>query len=144
MHILVVDDFAPFRRFICSMLMEQQELRVVGEASDGLEAVQKAQELQPDLVLLDIGLPKVDGIAAASRMHRLTPTAKIIFVSQNSDVEVVRAALSNGAKGYILKADVGRELVPAVKAALRGEKFVSRRLTDSGAICELAQIDSPD
>ncbi len=144
MQILVVDDFAPFRQFICSMLREQPELRIVGEAADGFEAVQKAQELQPDLVLLDIGLPKLDGIAAAGRIRRLAPTAKIIFISQNGDVEVVRAALSDGAKGYILKADVKRELVPAVKAALCGEKFVNRQLTHHGAFGEPARIRFSD
>lgn len=142
MQILVVDDFGPFRQFICSMLREQPELRIVGEAADGFEAVQKAQELQPDLILLDIGLPKLDGIAAAGRIRRLAPTAKIIFVSQNSDKEIVREALSDGARGYVLKADVGRELVPAVNAVLRGEKFVSRQFTDSGAVCSLGHFAS--
>lgn len=136
MHVLVVDDLAPFRRFVCSTLTQQPELRIVGEAADGFEAVQKAQELQPDLILLDIGLPKLNGIAAASRIRRLAPTAKIIFVSQHSDVEVVQAAFSDGARGYILKADVGRELVPAVKAVLCGEKFVSRQLGNSDAFGE--------
>ena len=139
MHVLVVDDFAPFRRVICSTLAQQPHLRIVGEAADGLEAVQKAQELQPDLILLDIGLPKLNGIVAAGRIRRLVPTAKIIFVSQNSDVEIVQAAFSDGANGYILKAQVGRELVPAVKAVLCGENFVSGQVSNSDAFGELAQ-----
>lgn len=143
MHVLVVDDCAPFRRFISSMLTEQPQLQIVGEAADGFEAIQKAQELQPELVLLDIGLPKLNGIAAAGRIRQLAPTAKIIFLSQNTDVEIVQAALSDGASGYVVKQDAGRELVPAIKAALCGGKFVSSQLSNS-VFCELAHIGSSD
>jgi DNA-binding NarL/FixJ family response regulator len=107
------------------MLKTSLELHVVGEASDGLEAVQKAQELNPDLILLDIGLPNLNGIEAQSRLCRLVPGAKVLFLSQNNDAELVRAALSNGARGYVLKVDAGRELLNAIKAILRGERFVS-------------------
>ena len=96
---LVVDDFEPFRQFTVSMLQTKQEFQVVGEASDGLEAVQKAEELQPDLILLDIGLPTLNGIEAAHRISRLVPGAKILFVSQENDTDLIAAALSNGAKG---------------------------------------------
>jgi DNA-binding NarL/FixJ family response regulator len=131
MQILIVDDFAPCRRLICSLLMEEPQLHVVAEAADGVEGVQKARELQPDLVLLDISLPKLNGIAAAKLMRRLCRTTKIIFVSQICDVDIVQAALREEAQGYILKAEVGRELVSAVKAVISGEKVVSRQLTDS-------------
>jgi DNA-binding NarL/FixJ family response regulator len=88
-------------------------------------AVQKAQELNPDLILLDIGLPNLNGIEAQSRLCRLVPGAKVLFLSQNNDAELLRAALSNGARGYVLKVDAGRELLNAIKATLRGERFVS-------------------
>ena len=80
-RVLVVDDYEPFRRFVCSTLESRPDLRVVGEASDGLEAVEKAQALKPDLILLDIGLPSLNGIEAAHRISRLIPTATILFVS---------------------------------------------------------------
>lgn len=127
-RVLVVEDYEPFRRFICSMLAKRPELQIVGEASDGLQAVQKAEELQPDLILLDIGLPTQNGIEAACRISRLVPAAKVLFVSQHNDVDVVTAALSNGAKGYVRKENAETDLVPAVEAVLRGDRFVSRGL----------------
>ena len=124
-RVLVVDDFEPFRRFVCSKLESRPDLQVIGEASDGLEAVEKAQALKPDLILLDIGLPSLNGIEAAHRISRLIPTTTILFVSQISDADVVQEALSNGAKGYVWKQDAGKDLLPAVEAALRGAHFVS-------------------
>jgi DNA-binding NarL/FixJ family response regulator len=95
-------------------------VQIVGEASDGLEALQKAEELNPDLIFLDIGLPELNGIEACHRMSSVVPAAKIIFVTQNNDAETVRAALSNGASGYVLKLDANNELLPAVEAVLQG------------------------
>ena len=124
-RVLVVDDYEPFRRFICSNLESRPDLQVVGEASDGLEAVEKAQALKPDLILLDIGLPSLNGIEAAQRISRLVPTATIIFLSQIRDADVVQEALSNGAKGYVLKQDAGIDLMLAIETVLRGANFVS-------------------
>jgi len=107
------------------MLQTASELRVVAEAGDGLEAVQKANELKPDLILLDIGLPNLDGLEAANRIRQVAPDAAIIFLTQNCDKDVVRAALSTGARGYVLKADAGRELLTAVAGILGGDSFVS-------------------
>jgi DNA-binding NarL/FixJ family response regulator len=125
----VVDDFEPFRRFVCSTLEERPELQVIGEASDGLEAVQKAKELQPDLICLDIGMPTLNGIEAAHQLSRLVPAAKILIISQNSDAEVIAAALSDGAKGYVLKQDAVQELLPAVESVMRGQRFISTGVT---------------
>ena len=119
LHTLIVDDHEPFRRFVCSILGSIPDLRIIGEASDGLEAVQKAEKLNPDLILLDIGLPKLNGIEAAHRILRLVPAAKILFVSQENDKEVVAAALSNGAKGYVRKQNANSELPSAVKPFCR-------------------------
>jgi DNA-binding NarL/FixJ family response regulator len=124
-RVLVVDDNGLFRRFIRSTLGKRPELHIVCEVSDGLEAVQKAQELQPDLVLLDIGLPTLNGIEAARRIRKLSPECKILFVSQESSADVVREALGTGAHGYVVKSDAGSELLPAVEAALQGKRFVS-------------------
>jgi DNA-binding NarL/FixJ family response regulator len=120
-----VEDFEPFRQFIASELAKMPDLQVVGEASDGLEAVEKAQELRPDLILLDIGLPGLSGIEVEKRLCRLVPSARILFLSQNNDAELVRAVLGNGARGYVLKVNAGKELLLAIKVILRGEKFVS-------------------
>jgi DNA-binding NarL/FixJ family response regulator len=120
-----VEDSEPFRRFIASTLQPRTEVQVICEVSDGLEAVQKAQELQPDLVVLDIGLPTLDGIEAARRIRKLSPKSKIIFLSLVSDADVVREALSLGALGYVAKTYAGSELIAAVEAVLRGETFVS-------------------
>ena len=103
-------------------------MRIIGEASDGLEAVQKAEELNPDLILLDIGLPKLNGIEAAHRIARLVPAAKILFLSQETDADVVAAVLSDGAKGYVHKQNAISELPSAVEAVLQGDRFVSEGL----------------
>jgi DNA-binding NarL/FixJ family response regulator len=110
------------------VLQARPEWQVIAEASDGLEAVEKAQGVKPDLILLDIGLPQLNGIEAARRIQRLSPSSKIIFLSQNNDLDIVRAALSTGARGYVRKTDVKKELIPAMEAVLRGEQFVSSSL----------------
>jgi CheY-like chemotaxis protein len=104
-------------------------LRVIGVASDGLEALQKAEELQPDLIVLDIGLPSLNGIEAARQIRKLSPKSKILFVSQESSADIVQGALGTGAQGYVLKSDAGRELLKGVNAVLRGERFVSGRFS---------------
>jgi DNA-binding NarL/FixJ family response regulator len=124
-RVLVVEDFVPFRRFICSTLGKKGELQVIGEASDGLEAVHKAEELQPDLILLDIGLPTLNGIEAARQIRILAPDAKIIFVSQESSADVVQEALGLGAWGYVVKTQAGSDLLAAVETVLLEKQFVS-------------------
>ena len=131
-RVLVVDDFEPFRRLLCSILQNKLELGSIVEASDGLEAIDLAQALQPDLILLDVGLPKLGGIEAARRIRQLAPQSKILVVSQESSIDVVQAAFSAGASGYLVKMDVGSELPTAVTAVLRGERFVGSRFSDCG------------
>ena len=131
-RVLVVDDFASFRECVCGMLRGTQ-FRVVGQAADGLDAVQKARRCQPDLILLDIGLPKLNGIEAVRRISVVASGSKVIFVSLNDDPEVVKAAFSNGACGYILKSAMNGELLPALAAVLRGEKFLSGRVAPISA-----------
>ena len=133
-RVLVVDDSEPFRRLVCSTLQNKLELRTIVEAGDGVEAIELAQALQPDLVLLDIGLPKLNGIEAARRIRELAPRSKILFVSQESSVDIVQAAFSVGASGYVVKMDAGRELPLAVKAVLRGESLSA---ADSRAMVSL-------
>jgi DNA-binding NarL/FixJ family response regulator len=130
-QILVVEDYEPFRRFICLALQQRAELHVIGEVSDGLEAVQKAQELQPDLILLDIGLPKLNGIEVAKRVRRLAPNARLLFVSQESSPDVVRETFRLGAQGYVHKPRAQSDLLPAIEAVLGGKRFVSSTLNVS-------------
>jgi DNA-binding NarL/FixJ family response regulator len=126
----VVEDYAPFRSFICSALTSEPGLCIVAEVSDGLEAVHKAEELQPDLILLDLGLPTLNGIEAARRIRKVFPESKILFLSQESAGDVVREALSVGALGYVVKAHAGSELLPAVKAIRQGNRFIGSGVTD--------------
>ena len=111
------------------MALEQRAgLKVVGEAEDGIDAVRKAQELQPDLILLDIGLPKLNGIAAALQISTLAPNAKLLFITMESSAVVVREALHAGGHGYIHKLRTQFDLIPAVQAVLAGKLFVSSDL----------------
>lgn len=126
--ILLVDDHEAFRHLIHSILANRDGSQTVQQAVDGLEAVQIAEKLQPDLVLLDIGLPKLNGMRAASQILQLAPNAQILFVSQESSSDVVRAALDLGAMGYVQKSCVHDELLPAIEAIVAGERFVSSRL----------------
>jgi DNA-binding NarL/FixJ family response regulator len=129
MRVLVVEDFAPFWQFIRATLAERPEVQVIGEVADGLEAVQKAEMLEPDLVLLDIGLPTLNGMEAARQMRKLAPASKIIFVSQESSCEVVQEALKLGAWGYVVKTRAAIDLLAAVDAFLEGRQFVSAGLS---------------
>jgi DNA-binding NarL/FixJ family response regulator len=104
---------------------------VIGEVSDGLEAVRKAQELKPDLILLDIGLPRLNGIEVAWRIREVSPNSKILFLSENRSQDIAEQALSTGAGGYVVKSDAGSKLLPAVEAILKGEGFVSASLDRS-------------
>lgn len=120
--VLVVDDFAGFRECVCSIL-HGTRFRVAGQAADGLDAIRKTRTCQPDLILLDIGLPDRNGLEVARRVRTIARAAKILFLSVDSDTDVVREALSLGA-GYIHKSRIQSGLLPAMEAVLRGEQFV--------------------
>jgi DNA-binding NarL/FixJ family response regulator len=122
-RILVVEDFAPFRQFISVMLAKRPDLQIICTVADGLEAVQKVEELKPDLVLLDIGLPTQSGIVAAQQIRKVAPESKIIFLTQESSAEAIEEARSLGACGYVLKEKAGSELLAAVEAVLSGKLF---------------------
>jgi DNA-binding NarL/FixJ family response regulator len=127
-RVLIVDDFDPWRAFVIQHLNKQTHVRVLGCATDGLEGVQKAEELQPDLILLDISLPKLNGIELARKVRKLVPKAKILFLSSNADPDVVRAAFCAGGAGYVLKVDAGGALLAGMEAVLVGKQFVSSSL----------------
>ena len=128
-RLLLVDDFQPFRRLISSSLKHTPALRVVGEAADGVEAVHRAEQLKPDVILLDIGLPLLSGLEAARRIRVLVPESKILFVSQECSADIVQETFNLGAAGYVVKTDVYCDLVIVIDAVIRGEKFVSASLT---------------
>ena len=129
-RILVVEDFEPFRRFVCTTLRVNPEWQIVAESADGLDGVQKAKELEPDVILLDIGLPTLNGIEAAERISTLVRDAKVIFVTQNNDPDIMSSALSNGAKGYVIKEHAERELAPALEAVLDGRRFLGSGVSE--------------
>ena len=114
--------------FLFNGVRKHPELQVVGEVSDGVEAIEKAKELKPDLILLDIGLPTLNGIAAAQLIREFFPECKILIVSENRSTDIVEKALRSGAGGYVLKSDVGSELLPAIEAVLEGKRFISASL----------------
>lgn len=124
-RILVVDDFEPLRKSVCAALAERRDFLVIGEASDGLEAVQKTVDLKPDLVLMDIGLPSQNGVETARQIFNLVSGIKILFLSQESSPDVIQEALSLGASGYVVKVNAGIDLLPAIEAVISARHFVS-------------------
>ena len=121
--ILVAEEFQSFPQLIRQVLRARLEFQVIGEASDGLDAIQKALKLQPDLVLLDVGLPKLNGIEVVRRLNELAAPPKVLFISQMSP-DVVPEALRAGAKGFVQKMRVVRDLLPAIDAVLKNERFI--------------------
>ena len=129
---LVVDDVASFRRLISSRLIQRSDFEV-SEAGDGWEAVRKAEQIQPELILLDVSLPALNGMEAAERIRRLAPRTKILFISQWFSSDTVCEALYLGAAGYIHKMCLGTDLEPAIAAVLAGSQFVSGRFSEVAA-----------
>lgn len=129
-RILVVDDYEPWRQFVCKTLQANATWQVIGQASNGSDAVRQAEKLHPDLVVLDIGLPTLKGIEAARRIRERTPKSRILFLSENRSWDIAQEALRTGAGGYVIKSDAGQDLLPAVIAVLEGKRFVSSRLAD--------------
>ena len=117
-RILVVDDFAPWRDRLRSLLNVRPEWNIIGEACDGHEAIKKASEMQPDIILLDVEMSPLNGIEAAKVIHRRCPKSKILFVTQDGDDDIRNAAMHVGAVGYVLKMNAGHELVEVISAAL--------------------------
>ena len=130
-RILIADDYQPWRSYVRSILRKNPELVVVHESEDGADAVLKSREMRPDLVILEICLPKLNGLEASSQISKVSPSSRVLFLSSYHPPEVMIRALSLSA-GYVVKADVERDLLPIVSATMRGERFVRfRLLTDS-------------
>jgi DNA-binding NarL/FixJ family response regulator len=132
-RVLVVDDHAMVRRGICSVLSNDKTLDVVCQTANGEEAVKKAEELLPDLILLDIGLPGISGLEAARQIRKVAPKSQIVFLTQHNSLEMVREAMSTGAHGYIVKCDAVRDLLRGIRAVREGKPFfVSDCLVSQG------------
>ena len=129
--ILIAEDNELWRDFIGLMLRIESSLEIICEVVDGLQAVLIAEQRQPTIALLDIGLPRLNGLDAARSIRERAPNTKIVFLSDYRDVEVVKAALVVGS-GYVLKSDAADDLVTALHSAVRGESFLSRQLAGLG------------
>ena len=127
-RILLVDDFAPFRSYVCRIFEEHPKWQVVGEAADGITALQKAKDLQPDVILLDVNLPLLHGIEVAQQLGVMVPGCKILFLSAHSAPDTVQAAFAAGAWGYVIKWNTDRDLLRAMEAVMAGKQFLSERL----------------
>jgi len=129
-RVLVVDDYEPWRSYLRGVLQATVKWKIVGEAEDGPDAIQKAEALKPDLILLDVGLPTLSGIKVAERILATNPTQCILFISEHR--ALAEGALATGAHGYIVKSDAGLELFPAMEAVVKGQRFVGSSVTVPG------------
>lgn len=122
--VLIVDDHAVFRAGLRALLNLQPDLEVVGEAAEGQEALEKAQKLQPDVILMDISLPGIDGLEATAQMKKRHPKAKVLILTMHEDKRYLYPALKAGASGYVVKRAADTELIEAIRAARRGDAFL--------------------
>jgi DNA-binding NarL/FixJ family response regulator len=130
LHILIVDDHALVRRGAREVLNSQQGWRVVGEAANGLEAVSKAVELKPDVAIVDVGIPGIDGIEVTRRVRKAAPDIKVLVLTMDESDQMVRRALDAGAQGYVLKSDLTDCLPKAVRAIAEGNRFLTPKVSD--------------
>lgn len=121
-RLLIVDDFEPWRRTVYSLLLQSRDLQVVGESSDGLDAVHKSEELRPDLVILDIHLPKMNGLMAARLIRKVSPKTRVLFLSSCESTDIMQEALRVG-DGFVVKVNAARDLLPIIGSVIRREPF---------------------
>jgi DNA-binding NarL/FixJ family response regulator len=129
-QVLLAEDFQPYRAMVTSLLSADTHFQVICETSDGVEAAEQARLLCPDVILMDIGLPNLNGLEAARRIREFLPAAKIVFLTQETDADVVQEAFHLGAAGYIFKQKTRSDLLPALAAILEGKRFVSEGFGD--------------
>ena len=132
-RILVVENIEYWRRAVSSLLLDEPSFEIICEVADAGEAVLISAQLQPTIVLMDIGLPRLSGIEVARWIPKVAPKTRIIFLSEERDLEVIQAALNLGC-GYVLKSDAKSDLVAAIRSVATGEAFISRQLTGLGLI----------
>jgi two-component system, NarL family, nitrate/nitrite response regulator NarL len=129
-RILIVDDFLPWQRFVAAIVGSEIDLKIVSVAVDGLEAAKKAKELQPDVILMDISLPVMNGIESTRQIRVLSPESKILFLSEHRDPSLIQATFEAGGSGYVLKCDSNADLIAGIRAVLLDQQFVSQTLKD--------------
>lgn len=123
-RVLVADDHALVREGISALLRISSDIEVVGEAADGIEAIEKARKLKPDIVLMDVGMPRLGGLEATLELRKTEPDIRILVLTQYDDKEYIARFLKAGVSGYLLKKAVGNELVNAIRAVQRGEIYL--------------------
>jgi DNA-binding NarL/FixJ family response regulator len=128
-RILIVDDNAAWRRFLVEEL-QKQSIQVVGTAEDGLFAIEQTRVLKPSVILMDVWMPRLNGLEATRAIGKFAPAAQVLILTNNDDAEVVQAALAAGARGYLLKSHVATELTAAIAAILNGSVFIGSGLTE--------------
>lgn len=127
-RILLADDHALFREGLAGIIGSQADMQVIGEANDGLEAFVKAQELKPDLILMDVQMPSMNGLEAARQIKQVLPETIIVMLTIRSDDDMLYEALKNGAQGYLLKDIQSQYMLEMLRGALRGEAAISPNL----------------
>ena len=132
-RILMAEDTDLWREFVSTMLRNEPSFEIICEVLDGRKAIQMAERLQPTITLLDVGLPQINGIDAAGQIRNLAPKTRIVFLSEQRDVESIQAALDAGC-AYVLKSDAAKDLVAAIHSAIVGEAFISRQLAGLGLV----------
>jgi len=130
-QILLVDDSVPWQRFVQEMFESEADFKIIAIATDGLQAIRKATELQPDVILMDVGLPGINGFDAARQIRALSPASKILLLSNQCSTDIIEAALQAGGSGYVWKSNSQSHLLTAIRAILCGQRFVSRNLRNS-------------
>ena len=130
LRILLADDHEIVRRGLCALLQKHEGWEVVGEATDGREAVEKAKQLKPDVVILDVGMPNLNGLDATRQLLQYDPNFKVIVLTITDSDQVIREALDAGARGFVLKSDAARDLVSAVDALQHKRMFFTPRVND--------------
>jgi DNA-binding NarL/FixJ family response regulator len=138
-RVLVAEDDDAWREFVLCAVQQNPDVRVVSQVADGVQALTAVKQLRPDLVILDIGLPGLNGIEVARRIPQLCPDSRILFMSQETSEDVVAEALSTGALGYLVKADAGSELLEALNSVLLGKKFMSRTIRKGWAVSTIGK-----
>ena len=129
-RILVADDHEIVRQGIRALLQAHPGWEICGEAADGREAVEKAGALTPDVVILDVGMPNLNGLSATRQILKQHPQARVLILTMHESEQVVREVLECGARGYVLKSDAGRDLTAAVEALQRGKTFFTSKVAD--------------
>ncbi len=130
-RILIVDGYEPWLHQVTAILEKEPSYHVISTISDGYAALKQAEELKPELVLLDIGLPTVNGIELVRSLQRIRPKPFVVFVSQNATPSIVRAAMEAGGNGYVLKTHAYQDLLHAITTVRKGERFLSATLEGS-------------